>query len=167
MLDRRADGLDGDRRFPGDPAGGAFPAREAHHGNPFVDHVRADPAPGADHQFTAPWRRRVRRGTGPRGAPLHSADPARYPGSAWTGWLRGEHEAKHRAAVLADFGRRVRGGRHCAKSPEQGRWRRGYEAAWRYPERARDLEVPYDQTEGAYPLGRWLSDWRRTYRAGP
>ncbi|MFJ4320674.1 helicase-related protein [Streptomyces lavendulae] len=25
----------------------------------------------------------------------------------WTGWLRGEHEAEHRAGVLADFGRRA------------------------------------------------------------
>lgn len=26
--------------------------------------------------------------------------------------------------------------------------------------------MPYDHTEGAYPLGRWLSDQRRTFRAG-
>jgi hypothetical protein len=26
--------------------------------------------------------------------------------------------------------------------------------------------VPYEHTEGAYPLGRWLSDQRRAYRAG-
>ncbi|GLX19454.1 hypothetical protein Slala02_27680 [Streptomyces lavendulae subsp. lavendulae] len=24
--------------------------------------------------------------------------------------------------------------------------------------------MPYDHTEGAYPLGRWLSDQRRAYR---
>ncbi|MFD7034050.1 Helicase associated domain protein [Streptomyces sp. NPDC059917] len=49
---------------------------------------------------------------------------------------------------------------------ERADWRRGVEAAWRYFERAGDLEVPYDHTEGLYPLGRWLSDQRRAYRAG-
>ncbi|MFF4498808.1 helicase associated domain-containing protein [Streptomyces sp. NPDC001546] len=34
------------------------------------------------------------------------------------------------------------------------------------PEREGDLDVPYDHVEGAYPLGRWLSDQRRAYRAG-
>ncbi|MCX4530089.1 helicase associated domain-containing protein [Streptomyces sp. NBC_01669] len=28
------------------------------------------------------------------------------------------------------------------------------------------MDVPYDHQEGAYPLGRWLSDQRRAYRAG-
>ncbi|MFG2623003.1 Helicase associated domain protein [Streptomyces sp. NPDC048507] len=49
---------------------------------------------------------------------------------------------------------------------ERADWRRGYEAAWRYREREQHLEVPYDWAEGAYPLGRWLSDQRRAYRAG-
>ncbi|MGW7189386.1 Helicase associated domain protein [Streptomyces sp. NPDC054838] len=49
---------------------------------------------------------------------------------------------------------------------ERQDWRRGVEAAYRYRERENHLEVPYDHTEGAYPLGRWLSDQRRTYRAG-
>ncbi|MEV7526455.1 helicase associated domain-containing protein [Streptomyces sp. NPDC091371] len=44
-------------------------------------------------------------------------------------------------------------------------WRRGIEAAWRYREREQHLGVPYDHAEGAYPLGRWLSDQRRTFRA--
>ncbi|MFE4959857.1 helicase associated domain-containing protein [Streptomyces sp. NPDC056653] len=26
--------------------------------------------------------------------------------------------------------------------------------------------MPYEHQEGAYPLGRWLSDRRRAYRAG-
>ncbi|MFE3144250.1 Helicase associated domain protein [Streptomyces scopuliridis] len=45
-------------------------------------------------------------------------------------------------------------------------WTRGYDAARRYFEREEHLEVPYEHTEGAYPLGRWLSDQRRSYRAG-
>ncbi|MEU6315682.1 Helicase associated domain protein [Streptomyces sp. NPDC047014] len=49
---------------------------------------------------------------------------------------------------------------------ERADWRRGYEAAWRYRQRTGGLEVPYDHTEGAYPLGRWLSDQRRSFRAG-
>ncbi|MEU6867941.1 Helicase associated domain protein [Streptomyces sp. NPDC046876] len=49
---------------------------------------------------------------------------------------------------------------------EREDWRRGIEAAWRYREREGDLEVPYDHTEDTYPLGRWLSDQRRAFRAG-
>ncbi|MFF1561753.1 Helicase associated domain protein [Streptomyces sp. NPDC058279] len=49
---------------------------------------------------------------------------------------------------------------------ERQDWRRGVEAAYRYRQRENHLEVPYEHTEGAYPLGRWLSDQRRTYRAG-
>ncbi|MFD7026633.1 Helicase associated domain protein [Streptomyces sp. NPDC059917] len=49
---------------------------------------------------------------------------------------------------------------------ERQDWNRGIEAALRYRERKEHLEVPYEHTEGAYPLGRWLSDQRRTYRAG-
>ncbi|MFD9453377.1 Helicase associated domain protein [Streptomyces sp. NPDC059985] len=45
-------------------------------------------------------------------------------------------------------------------------WRRGAEAAYRYREREQHLEVPYEHFEGAYPLGRWVSDQRRAYRGG-
>ncbi|MFJ9080662.1 Helicase associated domain protein [Streptomyces sp. NPDC102278] len=45
-------------------------------------------------------------------------------------------------------------------------WRRGAEAAFRYRMREEHLEAPYDHVEGAYPLGRWLSDQRRAFRAG-
>lgn len=240
-------------------------------------------------------------------ARLHAVDPARHPAKVWTGWLRGQHEAEHRAEVLADFGRRAgravlancrvlgegvdirsvdsvalidpKGsavdivqaiGRALRQKPGEGKmatlivpvfldadedpedilssksygplirvlqglrahderavemlaipqeaqkrivqpspligaapdtgeeearlllrfaaprdpaliakwisyqvfnterqdWRRGIEAAWRYREREQHLEVPYDHTEGAHPLGRWLSDQRRTFRAG-
>ncbi|MEU5810727.1 Helicase associated domain protein [Streptomyces sp. NPDC047718] len=242
-------------------------------------------------------------------ARLHAVDPARHPAPerVWTGWLRGQHDAEHRADVLADFGRRAgrailancrvlgegvdiravdsvalidpKGsavdivqaiGRALRQKPGEGKtatlivpvflaededpedilsstsygplirvlqglrahderavemlaipqeaqkrivqpspligtapdegaeearlllrfaaprdpaliakwisyqvfnterqdWRRGIEAAWRYREREQHLEVPYDHTEGTYPLGRWLSDQRRTFRAG-
>ncbi|MGW4713260.1 Helicase associated domain protein [Streptomyces sp. NPDC004314] len=51
---------------------------------------------------------------------------------------------------------------------ERQDWRRGAEAAYRYREREGDLDVPYEhvETAGAFPLGRWLSDQRRAYRAG-
>ncbi|MFF4448697.1 Helicase associated domain protein [Streptomyces sp. NPDC001502] len=51
---------------------------------------------------------------------------------------------------------------------ERQDWRRGAEAALRYRQREGHLDVPYDHVEaaGAFPLGRWLSDQRRTYRAG-
>ncbi|KPI31939.1 type III restriction protein res subunit [Actinobacteria bacterium OV450] len=238
---------------------------------------------------------------------LHAVDPARHPAKVWTGWLRGQHDAEHRADVLADFGRRAgravlancrvlgegvdiravdsvalidpKGsavdivqaiGRALRQKPGQGKmatlivpvfldededpedilssksygplirvlqglrahderavemlaipqenqkrivapspligeapdtgeeearlllrfaaprdpaliakwisyqvfnterqdWRRGVEAAFRYREREGDLQVPYEHTEGAYPLGRWLSDQRRAFRAG-
>ncbi|MDX3535620.1 helicase associated domain-containing protein [Streptomyces sp. MB09-01] len=47
-------------------------------------------------------------------------------------------------------------------------WRRGVEAAYRYRQREEHLDVPYEHVgvEGASPLGRWLSDQRRAYRAG-
>ncbi|WP_327129996.1 Helicase associated domain protein (plasmid) [Streptomyces sp. NBC_01343] len=45
-------------------------------------------------------------------------------------------------------------------------WRRGAEAAFRYRQREKHLNVPYDHVEGAYPLGRWLSGQRGVYRAG-
>ncbi|WP_030852868.1 DEAD/DEAH box helicase [Streptomyces sp. NRRL F-4474] len=51
---------------------------------------------------------------------------------------------------------------------ERQDWRRGAEAAHRYRQREGDLDVPYEhiETSGAFPLGRWLSDQRRAYRAG-
>ncbi|WP_326793924.1 helicase associated domain-containing protein [Streptomyces sp. NBC_00841] len=49
---------------------------------------------------------------------------------------------------------------------ERQDWARGYGAARRYFEREGALDVPYEHQEGAYPLGRWLSDQRRAYRAG-
>ncbi|WP_327249793.1 helicase associated domain-containing protein, partial [Streptomyces sp. NBC_01320] len=51
-------------------------------------------------------------------------------------------------------------------STERQDWQRGYDAARRYWEREGSLDVPYEHQEGAYPLGRWLSDQRRAYRAG-
>ncbi|MFB7983819.1 DEAD/DEAH box helicase [Streptomyces vinaceus] len=238
---------------------------------------------------------------------LHAVDPVRHPAKIWTGWLRGQHEAEHRASVLADFGRRAgravlancrvlgegvdiravdsvalidpKGsavdivqaiGRALRQKPGEGKmatlivpvfldvdedpedilssksygplirvlqglrahderavemlaipqeaqkrivapsltigeapdegeeearlllrfaaprdpaliakwisyqvlnterqdWRTGAEAAFRYRQREGHLEVPYGHTEGTYPLGRWLSDQRRTFRAG-
>ncbi|MFB7170661.1 Helicase associated domain protein [Streptomyces sp. NPDC056254] len=46
-------------------------------------------------------------------------------------------------------------------------WRRGAEAAYRYRQREEHLNVPYEhvETAGSFPLGRWLSDQRRAYRA--
>lgn len=240
-------------------------------------------------------------------ARLHTVDPVRHPEKVWAGWLRGEHEAEHRATVLANFGRRAgravlancrvlgegvdiravdsvalidpKGsavdivqaiGRALRQKPGQGKmatlivpvflredenpediltsksygplirvlnglrahderavemlaipqenqkhivqpspsvgeapaegeeenrlllrfaaprdpaliakwisyqvfnterqeWRRGIEAAFRYQEREGHLQVPYEHTEGPYPLGRWLSDQRRAFRAG-
>ncbi|WP_404962029.1 helicase associated domain-containing protein [Streptomyces sp. 147326] len=51
---------------------------------------------------------------------------------------------------------------------ERQDWRRGAEAALRYRQREEHLDVPYEhvEVEGAFPLGRWLSDQRRAYRAG-
>ncbi|WSR21176.1 Helicase associated domain protein (plasmid) [Streptomyces sp. NBC_01207] len=51
---------------------------------------------------------------------------------------------------------------------ERQDWRRGAEAAYRYRQREGHLDVPYEHVEadGLFPLGRWLSDQRRTFRAG-
>ncbi|MFE2326882.1 Helicase associated domain protein [Streptomyces sp. NPDC059385] len=56
--------------------------------------------------------------------------------------------------------------RYQVFNTERQDWHRGIEAAFRYREREGNLEVPYGHAEGAYPLGRWLSDQRRTFRAG-
>ncbi|MCX4808760.1 helicase associated domain-containing protein [Streptomyces sp. NBC_01214] len=51
---------------------------------------------------------------------------------------------------------------------ERQDWRRGVEAAWQYRQREGHLDVPYEHVDadGLFPLGRWLSDQRRTFRAG-
>lgn len=49
---------------------------------------------------------------------------------------------------------------------ERQDWQRGFDAAARYRDREGHLEVRYEHAEGAYPLGRWLSDQRRAFRAG-
>ncbi|WP_326793860.1 helicase associated domain-containing protein [Streptomyces sp. NBC_00841] len=49
---------------------------------------------------------------------------------------------------------------------ERQDWTRGYDTARQYFKREGALDVPYEHQEGAYPLGRWLSDQRRAYRAG-
>ncbi|MFE5562881.1 helicase associated domain-containing protein [Streptomyces sp. NPDC056544] len=51
---------------------------------------------------------------------------------------------------------------------ERQDWRRGAEAVLRYRQREGHLDVPYEHVEadGLFPLGRWLSDQRRTFRAG-
>ncbi|WP_327241173.1 helicase associated domain-containing protein [Streptomyces sp. NBC_01320] len=49
---------------------------------------------------------------------------------------------------------------------ERQDWTRGYDTARRYFDREGSLDVPYEHQEGAYPLGRCLSDQRRAYRAG-
>ncbi|WP_331761649.1 Helicase associated domain protein (plasmid) [Streptomyces anulatus] len=64
--------------------------------------------------------------------------------------------------------------------PEHANWRAGHRAAVAYREREGDLVVPYNHVEGGgvrgegggvgaeggFPLGRWLSDQRRSMRAG-
>ncbi|MFJ7948301.1 helicase associated domain-containing protein [Streptomyces sp. NPDC096354] len=49
---------------------------------------------------------------------------------------------------------------------ERQDWTRGYDTARRYFDREGSLDVPYEHIENAYPLGRWLSDQRRAFRAG-
>lgn len=49
---------------------------------------------------------------------------------------------------------------------ERQDWARGWAAAHRYQLRHGDLAVPYEHVEGAYPLGRWLSEQRQAHRAG-
>nr|WP_267881960.1 MULTISPECIES: DEAD/DEAH box helicase [unclassified Streptomyces] len=58
--------------------------------------------------------------------------------------------------------------RYQVINTERQDWRRGAEAALRYRQREEHLDVPYEHVEadGAFPLGRWLSDQRRAYRAG-
>lgn len=43
-------------------------------------------------------------GLGAVAARMHRGEPDRYPAKVWAGWLRGEHEAEHRAQVLGSFG---------------------------------------------------------------
>ncbi|MEU0837594.1 helicase associated domain-containing protein [Streptomyces sp. NPDC005969] len=49
---------------------------------------------------------------------------------------------------------------------ERQDWTRGYNTARQYFDREASLDVPYEHQEGTYPLGRWLSDQRRAFRAG-
>ncbi|WP_405940609.1 helicase associated domain-containing protein [Streptomyces sp. NBC_00207] len=63
--------------------------------------------------------------------------------------------------------------RPCRRAPAQpAPWQRDRQAptdaAYRYRQREGHLDVPYEHVEvvGAFPLGRWLSDQRRMFRAG-
>ncbi|MFI1508211.1 Helicase associated domain protein [Streptomyces sp. NPDC020597] len=49
---------------------------------------------------------------------------------------------------------------------ERQDWARGYAALRRYVERTGDALVPYGHREGATPLGQWVAEQRRSYRAG-
>ncbi|MXM68947.1 DEAD/DEAH box helicase family protein [Streptomyces sp. HUCO-GS316] len=51
---------------------------------------------------------------------------------------------------------------------ERQDWARGYAALRRYVEREHHARVPYDHREapGPYPLGQWVAEQRRAYRAG-
>nr|WSX25632.1 Helicase associated domain protein [Streptomyces tubercidicus] len=48
------------------------------------------------------------KGLAGKATELHALAPDRFPGEVWSGWLRGEHEAEHRAQVLGEFGRTAR-----------------------------------------------------------
>ncbi|MFJ6636970.1 Helicase associated domain protein [Streptomyces sp. NPDC091376] len=62
--------------------------------------------------------------------------------------------------------------RYNVISPEHANWKAGHRAATAYRQREGHLNVPWDHTEGGapgvpgYPLGRWLSDQRRTLKTG-
>ncbi|MFJ3833808.1 Helicase associated domain protein [Streptomyces sp. NPDC090046] len=45
-------------------------------------------------------------------------------------------------------------------------WGRGWSALKRFTQREKHARVPYDHREGAYPLGRWISEQRRAFGAG-
>ncbi|WP_344922690.1 helicase associated domain-containing protein, partial [Plantactinospora mayteni] len=49
---------------------------------------------------------------------------------------------------------------------ERQDWARGWEALRRYVEREQHARVPYGHREGAFPLGQWVAEQRRAYRAG-
>lgn len=49
---------------------------------------------------------------------------------------------------------------------ERQDWARGWAALRRYVERVGDARVPYDHKEDAHPLGQWVAEQRRAYRAG-
>ncbi|MFJ1975236.1 Helicase associated domain protein [Streptomyces sp. NPDC087903] len=49
---------------------------------------------------------------------------------------------------------------------ERQDWARGWAALRRYVERVGDARVPYDHKEDAQPLGQWVAEQRRAYRAG-
>lgn len=56
--------------------------------------------------------------------------------------------------------------RYNVVEPEHESWLAGHRAASAYRRREGHLNVPWEHTEGPYPLGRWLSDQRRALRAG-
>ncbi|MEZ0096200.1 Helicase associated domain protein [Streptacidiphilus sp. EB129] len=49
---------------------------------------------------------------------------------------------------------------------ERQDWTHGYASAQKYQQREGHLRVPFDHREGAYPLGQWISEQRKTYAAG-
>ncbi|MFJ2203328.1 Helicase associated domain protein [Streptomyces violaceusniger] len=48
------------------------------------------------------------KGLKEKAAELYASDSESYPEAVWAGWLRGEHEAEHRAQVLGEFSRTAR-----------------------------------------------------------
>ncbi|MFJ4467793.1 Helicase associated domain protein [Streptomyces sp. NPDC089424] len=49
---------------------------------------------------------------------------------------------------------------------ERQDWARGWSALKRYAEREGHARVPYGHKEGAYPLGQWIAEQRRSHGAG-
>lgn len=49
---------------------------------------------------------------------------------------------------------------------ERQDWARGWAALKRFTEREGHARVPMGLKEGAYPLGQWVAEQRRAYRAG-
>ncbi|SOD63059.1 Helicase conserved C-terminal domain-containing protein [Streptomyces zhaozhouensis] len=49
---------------------------------------------------------------------------------------------------------------------ERQDWARGWDALRRYVEREQHARVPYGHREGVFPLGQWVTEQRRAYRAG-
>ncbi|WP_053731015.1 helicase associated domain-containing protein [Streptomyces sp. WM6378] len=77
-----------------------------------------------------------------------------------------EHRLLLRFAALRDPVMVAKWIKYRVINTERQDWLRGYKAASRYRDRERDLETSYEHLEGAYPLGRWLSDQRRVLPAG-
>ncbi|MFF6794382.1 Helicase associated domain protein [Streptomyces filamentosus] len=49
---------------------------------------------------------------------------------------------------------------------ERQDWARGWANLKKFSQREGHAQVPYDHREGAYPLGAWVSEQRRAYKAG-